>query len=73
LSGVEGTLSKEFDDFVAGELKKLKKKYPDTHIMRHVSMVSEEDIPEEDSDLPEELDVEMEADEVYDEAKEFED
>jgi len=72
LSGIEGTLSKEFDEFVANELKKLKKRYPDAHILRHVSMVSEEIIPEEDSDLPEELDVEMEADEVYDEAKEFE-
>jgi len=67
-------LTKEFEDFVAGELKKLKKKYPETHILRHVSMVSEEIIDEEDSDLAEEVDVKTETtdDADYDEGKEFE-
>lgn len=67
-------MTKEFEDFVAGELKKLKEKYPETHILRHVSMVIEEDIAEEDSDLAEESDVETETtdEDVYDEAKEFE-
>jgi len=67
-------LTKEFDEFVANELKKLKKRYPDTHILRHVSMVSEEIINEEDSDIKEEVEVESETtdEDVYDEAKEFE-
>ena len=64
-------MSKEFDDFVAGELKKLKKAYPDTHIMHHVSMVSEEDIMEEDSDLPEDLDVEYTPEKIVDESEEI--
>lgn len=67
-------MTKEFDEFVANELKKLKKRYPDTHILRHVSMVSEEIINEEDSDIKEEVEVESETtdEDVYDEAKEFE-
>ena len=63
-----------FDEFVSIELKKLKKDHPATHIMHHVSMVSEEepdvDETDDDSDISEESEIEHQPEDIVDESVE---